>query len=885
MRTETPPVIHLKDYAPSSHLIEEVTLDFTLHPTATKVRSHLSVRPNPAHEGPSDQLVLNGEMIKLKSIKLDGRPLTPDQDYQLDDESLTLFNLPDKAFTLDIQTVCNPSANKALSGLYRSSETYCTQCEAEGFRRITYYLDRPDVMAVFTVRVEGALDDNPVLLSNGNLIEQGEAKKAGFHYVVWHDPHPKPAYLFALVGGRLASVKDSFTTQSGREVELGIYVEPGKEDRCAWAMDSLKRSMKWDEERFGLAYDLDVFNIVAVSDFNMGAMENKGLNIFNDKLILARPDTATDNDYMAIESVIAHEYFHNWTGNRITCRDWFQLCLKEGLTVYRDQEFSADERSRTVQRIMDVRRLKAAQFPEDAGPLAHPVRPQQYIEINNFYTATVYQKGAELCRMIETIVGVPGFRKGMDLYFKRHDGQAATVEDFVAAMADANKVDLGHFSEWYNQSGTPELVCKYDFDPDRKIGTLDVEQITPSTPDQKKKQPLHIPLRLGFVGAGGRDKAPKLADGTRLKTPVVHLTEPSQRFEFKSVTARNVPSLLRDFSAPVNLSIDYSDKDLMFLAQNDANLFNRWQAMQTLLLNQLLGMIERVRAGKAPGGNARLARLIGKSFFNEELEPAYRAAFLSLPTEADLVRALGDNIDPAANGRARKALAKSIGKTLKDGLIETYEQHAGRGAYSPDAVSEGKRSLRATCLRFLTATEQASEFERACLHYNNARNMTAVVSALQALNGHRAAERDAVFQDFHDKWIDDHLVIDKWFALQAMHSLPSALKTVRQLLRHEKFNLQNPNKVRAVLGSFAGGNPVQFNRPDGKGYALVAKQILRIDRFNPQIAARLISVFRSWQKLEPGRRALMQQQLQEIAGAAKLSKDSHEIVQKILEQA
>ena len=882
MRTDTPPVIHLKDYQPASHLIDTVELDFKLHPSATKVTSRMKLRPNPAAEAADGQLVLDGEMLKLRSLKLDGKPLTEGDDFAIDDEHLTIFAVPDGDFELEVATTCNPEANKALSGLYRSSGNYCTQCEAEGFRRITYYLDRPDVMAVFTVRMEGSLEDVPVLLSNGNLLEHGAARREGDHYAIWHDPHPKPAYLFALVGGRLAVVRDVFTTMSGRQVELGIYVEPGKEDRCDWAMDSLKRSMKWDEERFGREYDLDVFNIVAVSDFNMGAMENKGLNIFNDKLILARPDTATDNDYMAIESVIAHEYFHNWTGNRITCRDWFQLCLKEGLTVYRDQEFSADERSRTVQRIMDVRRLKATQFPEDGGPLAHPVRPEQYIEINNFYTATVYQKGAELCRMMETIVGHKGFHKGMDLYFKRHDGEAATVEDFIGSIADANKTDLSHFARWYSQSGTPELVCRYKFDPERKIGTLDVEQITPSTPDQANKKPLHIPLRLGFVGAGGRDKAPKRADGERVKDNVLHITERKHRFEFKSVTARNVPSLLRDFSAPVNLTIDYSDKDLMFLAQNDANLFNRWQAMQSLLTRQLLSMIERIRAGKSPGSNVRLARLIGKTVFNEDLAPAYRAMFLSLPTEADLARALLDNIDPTANGRAKKVLAKSIGKTLRNGLVETYQLHEGRGAYSPDALSEGKRSLRFACLSFLTATEQREEYERACLHYNNARNMTAAVSALKALNNHRSPERDAVFQDFHDKWIEDHLVIDKWFGLQAMSALPSAMKTMRALLRHEKFNLQNPNKVRAVIGSFAAGNPVQFNRPDGKGYALIAKQILRIDRFNPQIAARMLGAFRSWQKLEPARQALMREQLKLIAGDAKLSKDSFEIVRRIL---
>lgn len=881
MRTDTPPVIQLADYSPSAYLIDEVSLDFKLSPKSTKVTSVLKMRPNPKVTEKAS-LRLDGEMIKLKKLKLNGVELAETSDFIIGEESLTLNEPIDKPFTLEIETICNPEANKALSGLYRSSGNYCTQCEAEGFRRITYYLDRPDVMAVFTVRVEGLREENPVLLSNGNLIEHGDATTSGHHYTLWHDPHPKPCYLFALVGGDLAHVKDSFTTASGRVVELGIYVEQGKEDRCDWAMDSLKRSMKWDEERFGREYDLDIFNIVAVSDFNMGAMENKGLNIFNDKLILARPDTATDDDYMAIESVIAHEYFHNWTGNRITCRDWFQLCLKEGLTVYRDQEFSADERNRAVQRIMDVRRLKAVQFPEDGGPLAHPVRPQSYIEINNFYTATVYQKGAELCHMIESIVGEKGFRKGMDLYFKRHDGEAATVEDFVSSMADANKVDLSHFAHWYNQSGTPELICKYSFDDSRKIGTLEVEQITAPTPDQAKKEPLHIPIRLGFVVAGGKDKAPKFANGERIKDNVIHLTKASQKFEFKSVTARNVPSLLRDFSAPVNLSIEYTEKELYFLAQNDVNLFNRWQAAQTLLTQQLLSMIERIRNGKAPGGNARLARLIGKTVLNSEIDPAYRAAFLSLPTEADLVRALGHDIDPTANGRAKKALAKSIGKTLREGLIEVFTVNEGRATYSPDAASEGKRSLRAACLSFLTATDLPEEFERANIHYNNAKNMTAAVAALKALNPHRSAERDIVFQDFHDKWLDDHLVIDKWFGLQAMCPLPTALKTVRSLLRHEKFNIQNPNKVRAVLGAFASNNPTQFNRPDGKGYELVAKQILRIDRFNPQIAARLLGVFRSWQKLEPNRQALMKEQLIEIAGESKLSKDSYEIVQRII---
>ena len=881
MRTETPPTILLKDYRPSPYLIDEVFLDFKLSAKATHLIAISKLKPNNKSDAKNAPLILDGENIKLKSVKIDGRQLTHD-DYVLSDHKLHIDNVPWRPFTLEIHTICNPESNKALSGLYRSNGNYCTQCEAQGFRRITYYLDRPDVMAVYTTRLEALKEEAPVLLSNGNLIESGDIGRDR-HYTLWHDPHPKPCYLFALVGGNLAHVKDSFTTLSGKQVDLGIFVEPGKEDRCDWAMDSLKRSMRWDEERFGCGYDLDVFNIVAVSDFNMGAMENKGLNIFNDKLILARPDTATDNDYMAIESVIAHEYFHNWTGNRITCRDWFQLCLKEGLTVYRDQEFSSDERSRTVQRIMDVRRLKAVQFPEDGGSLAHPARPDHYIEINNFYTATVYQKGAEICRMIETIVGRKGFRTGMDVYFKRHDGEAATIEDFIAAMADANKIDLSQFARWYLQSGTPELVCNYNFDAHNKTGTLTIDQVTPATADQQKKHPLHIPVKIGFATSSGKDKIAKLASGEPLKNGVLHVKQRSQSFTFKSVTARNVPSLLRDFSAPVNLTLNLTDKELEFLAVKDANLYNRWQAVQELLLRQLQHMIERIHDGKAPGANARLARLIGKTLFDEMLEPAYRATFLSLPTEADLYRAIGKNIDPAAHFRAKKALAKSIGKTLKDGLTELYTNHQVHGAYSPDAACEGKRSLTANCLGLLTATEQKQSYQLAHTHYKTASNMTDVITALKALNGHKCAERDEIYQDFHDKWVEDHLVIDKWFALQAMSPLTQTMRVINQMLRHEKFKLTNPNKVRAVLGAFAGSNPLQFHRPDGRGYKLIARHILKIDRFNPQISARMLGAFKVWQKLEPGRRALIKDQLETIKGDKKLSRDSFEIVNRMLE--
>ncbi|MEQ1615861.1 MAG: aminopeptidase N, partial [Hyphomicrobiaceae bacterium] len=585
MKTDTPRPILLREYRPPSYLIDTVHLDFNLHATETRVRSRLKIKPNPAVAKPGP-LVLDGEGLLLEQVKLDGRALGDDC-YVITADSFTLSQTPPKPFTLEITTTINPEANTALQGLYRSKGVYCTQCEAQGFRRITYFLDRPDVLARYTTRIEAGIDEAPVLLGNGNPTERGTLERGQRHYAVWKDPHPKPCYLFALVGGNLKSVASTFRTMSGRKVDLTIYVEPGKEGRCHWAMDSLKRSMAWDERRFGREYDLDVFNIVAVSDFNMGAMENKGLNIFNDRLVLASPETATDAIYEAIEAVIAHEYFHNWTGNRITCRDWFQLCLKEGLTVFRDQEFSADERSRTAQRIQDVRQLKARQFPEDAGPLSHPVRPESYIEINNFYTATVYDKGAEVCRMLQTILGVDGFKRGLDHYFERHDGDAATVEDFLACFADANDTDLSQFKLWYSQAGTPEVIAHFSYDAARKRAELTLEQVMRSSTGDTKKKPFHIPISVGLLGANGGDIPLTLENDETIADGILHLTKRSQTFRFTGIASRPVLSLLRGFSAPVNLTVNQSDDDLAFQIRHDSDLYNRWQAGQDYALRVL----------------------------------------------------------------------------------------------------------------------------------------------------------------------------------------------------------------------------------------------------------------------------------------------------------
>ena len=867
--------IRLKDYTPYPFLIDKVDLDVSLDLTRTRVTSKLKVKPNPAAAA-NGLMVLDGHLLDLEEVKVGGKKLAKG-DYALDEHKLVLHKVPDKAFTLETTAYTNPTANKALTGLYRSSTMFCTQCEAEGFRRITFYPDRPDVMSSFTTRIEAGTDD-PVLLSNGNLIDSGKLGKGGRHFAVWQDPHRKPAYLFALVGGRLAHIKDTFKTASGRKVDLRIYVEPGKEDRCAWAMDSLKRSMRWDERRFGREYDLDIFMIVAVSDFNMGAMENKGLNIFNDKLVLASPATASDGNYEAIEAVIAHEYFHNWTGNRITCRDWFQLCLKEGLTVFRDQEFTSDERSRTVERIGSVRGLRAAQFPEDAGPLAHPVRPESYIEINNFYTATVYEKGAEVCRMLQTLVGMDGFREAMDLYFERHDGEATTVEAFVKCFEDACKRDLKQFMLWYSQAGTPELVCSLSYDRAKQEAELTIEQVLPPTPGQPKKKPFHMPVRMGLIGSNGDELPLRLADGSEPKGGVVELTKARQTFKFKGVTSKPVASLLRDFSAPVNLSFEQSTDDLEFLMVHDSDLYNRWQAAQTYATRLILDVMK----GKKGANPRDLAKAVGRTVADESLEPAYRAMMLSLPSESDIARIVKANVDPAAIHQARKSVVGGIGTEIASELKELYDAHLVKGPYKPDADSAGHRSLRIAAMGVLSRRGKPEDIARVAQHFETASNMTDQMAALMILADIDAPARVKALAAFETTWSGDTLVMDKWFAAQASSELPGAVEAVANLRNHRLFSLTNPNKVRALIGAFAQGNQLNFNRPDGAGYALTADTVIELQKHNPQVAARLLGAFRSWQTLEPKRRKLAKAQLEKVRDTDGLARDVYEIVTKTL---
>ena len=702
-----------------------------------------------------------------------------------------------------------------------------------------------------------------------------------------------------MVGGNLASIASTFKTMSGRDVDLRIYVEPGKEARTHWAMDALKRSMRWDEKRFGREYDLDVFNIVAISDFNMGAMENKGLNVFNDRLILASPDTATDANFEAIESVVAHEYFHNWTGNRITCRDWFQLCLKEGLTVFRDQEFSRDERSSAVQRISDVRQLKASQFPEDAGPLAHPVRPETYIEINNFYTATVYEKGAELVRMIETIVGPQAFRAGMDLYFERHDGEAATVEQFITCFEDASRVgacagapattrvDLAHFRLWYSQAGTPELVCALAYDKAARSAELTIEQVNQPTAREPKKKPLHIPVKVGLLSANGDDIELRLDDGTTnpavLADGVLHVRERRQTFRFTGVPSRPVPSLLRGFSAPVKLTIDLADRDLEFLMAADSDLYNRWQAATDYATRTLIHLVRARTAGRRSTRGQGYVRALGAILDDSTLEPAYTAEMLRLPSEADIARELGRDVDPSAIHAARRQLLRQIAATLGDALEQAYQRHASRGAFKTDSASTGRRALRNAALTLLSARDSETDRKRLVEHFRRAGNMTDEAHALYLIAAGRLPERDTVLSAFHDRWSQDHLVIDTWFAAQAMAPMPQTLDRVRELTAHPLFSITTPNKVRALIGNFAVGNPSQFNRPDGEGYAFVADQVLTLDKFNPQVAARMLGAFRSWRALEPRRRARAGQALEGIVATKGLSRDVFEIAGKMVE--
>ncbi len=881
MKRTSPRTIWLKDYRPAPYLVDTVHLDVELGAERTIVRSKLRLRPTPAAEDGSRPLTLDGTGFELESLAIDGRPL-PAGSFAQNGEGLTLYNPPVGAFELAAVTVINPSVNKALQGLYQSKGVFCTQCEAEGFRRITYMLDRPDVLARYTVRLSANLREAPVLLANGNLQERGTLAN-GRHYAVWHDPHPKPSYLFAMVAGDLGSIASDFTTQSGKRVDLRIYVEHGKEPRAAWAMDALKRSMRWDEVRFGREYDLEQFNIVAVSDFNMGAMENKGLNIFNDRLILASAESATDAQFEAIESVVAHEYFHNWTGNRITCRDWFQLCLKEGLTVYRDQEFSSDERSRTVQRISDVRQLKALQFPEDSGPLSHPVRPESYIEINNFYTATVYEKGAEVVRMLECLLGAEVFRAGMDLYFARHDGQAATIEDFIACFETASSRDLAQFKLWYSEAGTPQLDCRTRYDQKAEALELEFTQRLPSerTNNKNHPKPFVIPVRIGLIGKDGRDAPLKNSEGVATGTDCLVVTKAQQTFRFGGLKTRPAVSILRGFSAPVALTIDYTDADLKFLSARDSDPFNRWQALQTYAMRTLLANYQTLKAGKRSSEGGGFVTALKAAIGVRGLEPAYLAELLKLPTVSDLIREAGADIDPGLAYRAHRQLARRIGRTLGSDLERLYSSLRTKGVYSPDAAAAGKRAVRNVALTLLTVRAGDSDRDRLKAHYFSATNMTDQAHALNLLAHQPGATRTLAFDDFLERWKGDDLVIDLWFAAQAQSVRASTLQDVRRLLGHPLFKITTPNKVRALVGTFTMANPLQFHRPDGAGYDFLATQVLAIDRFNPQVASRLLSSLRNWRTLEPVRRNHAQRALVKIAGASPLSRDVHEIAAKM----
>ena len=878
MRTEEPRPVRLADYRSPDWRIGTVELDVALHPTATTVRAKLSISPNGA-AAPAP-LVLDGDELTLHSIRLDGEPLAAES-FVATPDRLTIAQAPQRPFELEIETVLDPTNNTKLIGLYRAGSTYCTQCEAEGFRRITYFLDRPDVMAVYTTRIEADKAEAAVLLSNGNLLAHGDIPGTSRHYAVWHDPFPKPAYLFALVGGNLGCVSDSFTTMSGRNIRLAIYVEPGKEDRCDYAMDSLKRAMRWDEVAFGREYDLDIFMIVAVSAFNMGAMENKGLNVFNDKYVLASPATATDGDYAGIEAVIAHEYFHNWTGDRITCRDWFQLCLKEGLTVFRDQEFTADQRSRAVERISDVRELRASQFVEDAGPLAHPVRPTLYHEINNFYTATVYQKGAEVVRMIKTLLGPQAFRAGMDLYFTRHDGHAATVEQFVQCFAEISGRDMSQFMRWYSQAGTPEIKVAPHYDRAARSLRLDISQIVPPTPAQPNKEPMLVPLALGLVGRNGED-LPLLLDGRPLPRGVIEVTRASQSFLFSEVPERPALSLNRAFSAPIKLSLPIEAGELRFLAAHDCDPFNRWQAIQTLAMALLKSNVAAICSGGEPRLDRGLMDALGAILKDTALEPAFIALTLSPPSEADIAREIGCDVDPDAVYAARRKLRAAIGARHGKTLTETYTRMMATGAYRPDAESAGRRALKNACLDLLALTETDAAIARAFSQYGEADNMTDRMAALETLAAHNRPERAAALDDFYARYANDPLVIDKWFALQAVIPEPTTLDRVRSLTRHPAFSAANPNRIRALIGAFAQANQTQFNRRDGAGYDFVADFVLELDPKNPQVAARLMSAFRSWRALEAQRRARAEATLRRVAAIQSLSPDVHDIVARTL---
>ena len=891
MRTDTAATIFRHDYVEPSFWVDTVELGIDLEPGATRVAARSVLKRNPAAK--QRDLVLNGEELELVVIRMNGRTLNK-RHYHLADGQLTIANPPDLV-TLEIETLLQPEKNTSLMGLYVSNGNFFTQCEAEGFRKITFFPDRPDVMATYRVMLRGDKARYPVLLSNGNLVEQGDLGD-GRHYALWEDPFKKPSYLFALVAGQLVCEEQTLRLQSGRDVLLQVWVEPGNLDKTAHAMESLVKSIRWDEERFGLELDLDRFMIVAVGDFNMGAMENKGLNIFNTKFVLANSRIATDTDYANIESVVGHEYFHNWTGNRVTCRDWFQLSLKEGLTVFRDQEFSADmigsASGRAVKRIEDVRVLRQAQFPEDAGPMAHPVRPDSYVEINNFYTVTIYEKGAEVVRMIQTLVGREGFRKGMDLYFARHDGQAVTCDDFRAAMADANARDLSQFEQWYSQAGTPRISARADYDAVAQTLTLELTQSCPATPGQPQKLPLHIPVAVGLLNAQGVDLPLQLAGATLPEEAQVHavpttmvleLTQPSQRFTFTSISAPPVPSLLRDFSAPVNLDFAYTDDELAFLFAHDSDPFNRWEAGQRLATRRLLTLAGAGQGDLAYQVNAQDTLLIGalrKLVNDKTLDPAFRELAISLPSEGMLAEQMAV-IDPQSIHTARCALRRQLAQHLRADLLGAYQANHTPGAYRPDPLPAGRRALRNSVLSYLAELNDSTAHKLIQDQLEHASNMTDRVAALAAMVNHHVPGVQQALQQFYDEFTDEPLVIDKWFTLQAAAPI-TTVAAVRKLMQHPAFTLKNPNRARSLIFAFCNANPAQFHVADGSGHAFWAEQVIALNAINPQVAARLARTMDRWRKYTPALQLSMQAALKKVAATKKLSKDVAEVINKSL---
>ncbi len=886
MTNNTPATIHRKDYTAPTYWVNTVEMGFDLDPLATRVTTRITMRRNA--DSANKDVELLGEGVKLVALRMNGKLLSKKAQggYTVEDGKLRIANAPDE-ITLEIETLIQPEKNTTMMGLYVSNGNFFTQCEAEGFRKITYFPDRPDVMAKYTVMLRGDKKKYPVLLSNGNLIEQGDLSK-GRHYAKWEDPFKKPSYLFALVAGKLVCQEEKFKLNSGRKVLLQVWVEPGNLDKTQHAMESLKHSIRWDQERFGLELDLDRFMIVAVSDFNMGAMENKGLNIFNAKYVLANPNIATDTDYANIEAVVGHEYFHNWTGNRVTCRDWFQLSLKEGLTVFRDQEFSADmvgtASGRAVKRIEDVRVLRQVQFSEDAGPMAHPVRPDSYVEINNFYTVTIYEKGAEVVRMYQTLLGRDGFRKGMDLYFERHDGQAVSCDDFRAAMAHSSGRDLTQFERWYSQSGTPQVKVQSQYDADKKTYELTLIQSCKPSAGQKNKLPFHIPVAVGLLDALGHDMPLHLEgaafSSTVPTTCVLELTKEKQTFTFNHVSRKPTPSLLRNFSAPVVLEYNYTDPELAHLMAHDSDAFNRWEAAQRLAMQRLLKLIKQVQDSEQMTLDKLFINALRTTLNDQTLDPSFREVVLTLPSELMLAEQC-EVIDPQAIHTARQFMRNTLSDKLKSDFIATYEANQTPGKYSADAKSAGKRGLKNLCLSYLLGWKDESALQLAHAQIDAADNMTDRLAALMALINTGSSSATKPRSHFYQDFKNEALVVDKWFSLQAV-ATRTDVQAVRKLMKHPAFTLKNPNRARSLIFSFCNGNPSQFHALDGSGYTFWAEQVIALNKLNPQVAARLVRTLDHWKKYKPALKKQMQAALQKVKNSKDLSKDVQELVAKAL---